>query len=124
MMSQRAPPELNGFGKTTSTPGFTRSSHVLMCFGLPLRSTNTTTDFETMPWYLLLAHVLSTSLPDTSRFMSVEIEKLTTSAGSPAETALLCTSDAANESWNLTPEPAAVAEYVVWSFGNTAVGIE
>ena len=48
--SQRAPPELNGFGKTTSTPGLTRSSHVRMCFGFPFRSTKTTTDFETMPW--------------------------------------------------------------------------
>ena len=49
MTSQRAPPELNGFGNTTSTPGFTRSSQVRMCFGFPLRSTNTTTDFETIP---------------------------------------------------------------------------
>src|ERR1700716_4695680 len=84
MTSHRAPPELNGFGKTTSTPGSTRSSHVLMCFGLPLRSTNTTTDFETMPWYLFCDHVLSTSFDWTSRSMSVEMEKLTTSAGGPA----------------------------------------
>ena len=48
--SQRAPPELNGFGKTTWTPGLTRSSHVRMCFGLPLRRTKTTTEFETIPW--------------------------------------------------------------------------
>ena len=110
MTSQRAPPELNGFGKTTSTPGFTRSSHVLMCFGLPLRRTKTTTDFETMPLYLFFAQFLSTSFAPTSRSTSVEIEKLTTSAGRPAATALLCTSDAANEFENLTPYPAAVAE--------------
>src|SRR6266513_5239272 len=109
MTSHRAPPELNGFGNTTPTPGFTRSSHVRMCFGLPLRSTKTTTDFETMPWYLLLAHVLSTSFAPTSRSTSVEIEKLTTSAGRPAATALLCTSDAPNEVWNLTPLPGVVA---------------
>ncbi len=33
---QRAPPEVNGFGVTTWTPGLTRSSHVRMCFGLPV----------------------------------------------------------------------------------------
>ena len=109
MTSQRAPPELNGFGKTTSTPGFTRSSHVLMCFGLPLRSTKTTTDFETMPWYLLLSQFLSTSPDETSRSTSVEMEKLTTSVGRPAATALLCTSDAAKDDVNLTPFPAGVA---------------
>src|SRR2546423_14174659 len=103
MTSHRAPPELNGFGKTTPTPGFTRSSHVLMCFGLPLRKTKTTTDFETMPWYLLAAQFLSTSFAWTRRSTSVVIEKLTTSAGSPAATALLCTSDAANEFEKLTP---------------------
>src|SRR5436305_15006665 len=124
MTSHRAPPELNGFGKTTSTPGFTRSSQVLMCFGFPFRRTKTTTDFETMPWYLLSAQFLSTSFDWTSLSMSVVIEKLTTSVGRPAATALLCTSDAANESVNLTPDPAAVAEYAVCSFGNTAVGIE
>jgi hypothetical protein len=108
MTSQRAPPELNGFGKTTSTPGFTRSSQVLMCFGLPFRSTKTTTDFETMPWYLFADQLLSTSFAWTSLSMSVEIEKLTTSAGRPAATALLCTSDAANEVEKLMSFPAAV----------------
>src|SRR5437660_12260578 len=103
MTSHLAPPELNGFGKTTSTPGFTRSSQVRMCFGLPLRSTKTTTDFETMPWYAFSSQLLSTSPADTRRSTSVEIEKLTTSAGRPAVTALLCTSEAANEVVNLTP---------------------
>src|SRR2546423_7828204 len=124
MTSQRAPPELKGFGNTTSTPGFTRSSQVLMCFGLPFRSTKTTTDFETIPLYLLPAQPLSTSFDETSRSTSVEIEKLTTSAGRPAATALLCTSEAANEFWNLIPLPGAVAWYAVSSFGKTAVGIE
>src|SRR4030088_126262 len=122
MTSHRAPPELNGFGKTTSTPGFTRSSHVLMCFGLPLRSTNTTTDFETMPWYLFCDHVLSTSFDWTSRSMSVEMEKLTTSAGRPAATALLCTSEAANDVEKLTSFPPGVAWYAEMSFGKTVVG--
>src|SRR5216683_56460 len=61
---------------------------------------------------------------ETSRSTSVEIEKLTTSAGSPAATALLCTSEAANEVVNLTPLPAAVAWYAEMSFGKTDVGIE
>src|SRR5437660_10395916 len=108
MTSHRAPPELNGFGKTTSTPGFTRSSQVLMCFGLPLRSTKTTTDFETMPLYLLLDQFLSTSFASTSLSTSVEMEKLTTSAGRPAATALLCTSGAAKDGENLNAVPPGV----------------
>src|SRR4051794_1957662 len=110
MMSQRAPPELNGFGKTTPTPGFTRSSHVRMCFGFPLRSTKTTTDFETMPLYWPLSQVLATRPAETRRSTSVEMEKLTTSVGRPAATALLCDSDAANDEVNLTPLPPGVAE--------------
>src|SRR5258708_39277604 len=56
--------------------------------------------------------------------MSVEIEKLTTSAGSPAATALLCTSDAANEVVKPTFLPLGVAWYAEMSFGKTLVGIE
>ena len=41
--------------------------------------------------------------------MSVVIEKLTTSAGRPAATALLCTSEAAKEDVNFTPCPCDVA---------------
>src|SRR4029077_12866462 len=94
MTSQRAPPELNGFGNTTPTPGFTRSSQVRMCFGFPLRRTKTTTDFETIPLYGLRSQLLSTRPAETRRSTSVEMEKLTTSAGSPAATALVCTSHA------------------------------
>ena len=124
MTSHFAPPELNGFGKTTWTPGLIRSSHVLMCFGLPFRSTKTTTDFETIPSYLFFDQLLSTSFASTRRCMSPAKEKLATSAGRPAATARLCTSEAANESLKLTPLPAAVAGYAAWSFGKTAVGIE
>jgi len=49
MRFQRALPELNGFGVTTLTPGLVRSAQVVMCFGLPLRTTKTTTEFVTMP---------------------------------------------------------------------------
>src|SRR3954467_154167 len=97
MTSQRAPPELNGFGKTTWTPGLIRSSQVRMCFGFPFRRTKTTTDFETMPWYLFVFQYLSTSLASTRRVMSFSTDTLTTSAGRPAATAFDCTSDAANE---------------------------
>ena len=39
-----AEPELNGLGVTTSRPGWSRSSQVLMFFGLPLRVTIVTTE--------------------------------------------------------------------------------
>ena len=44
-----AAPEVNGFGVTTLTPGLTRSSQVLMSFGLPLRTMNETSEFVTKP---------------------------------------------------------------------------
>ena len=43
-MFQRALPEVDGFGVITSTPGLIRSSQPVMCLGLPLRTTNTTTE--------------------------------------------------------------------------------
>ena len=51
MMFQRAPPEVNGFGVITWTPGLIRSSQVLMFFGLPLRVAMTTTESVIMPLY-------------------------------------------------------------------------
>ena len=42
MMFQRAPPDVNGFGVTTWTPDSSRSLHVRMCLGFPLRTTKTT----------------------------------------------------------------------------------
>ena len=44
-----AEPELSGLGVMTSTPGRNRSSQSLMFFGLPLRTTNVTTDPNGMP---------------------------------------------------------------------------
>ena len=49
MTFQRAPPEVNGFGVSTWTPGLVRSLQPLMCLGLPLRTTKTTTESVTMP---------------------------------------------------------------------------
>ena len=44
-----AAPEVNGLGVSTLMPGLSRSSHVWMPFGLPLRTMSETTDFDTMP---------------------------------------------------------------------------
>src|SRR6478736_4576541 len=44
-----AEPEDAGLGVMILTPGLTRSSQVWMCFGLPLRTTITTTDWVRMP---------------------------------------------------------------------------
>ena len=49
MMFQRAPPDENGLGVITSTPGLIRSSQPLIFFGLPSRSANTTTVSAAMP---------------------------------------------------------------------------
>ena len=43
-ITQRALPDVLGFGVITETPGFTRSSQSLMPFGLPLRTRNTMVD--------------------------------------------------------------------------------
>ncbi len=48
-MFQRALPEVEGFGVITSTPGLIRSSQPVMCLGLPLRTTSTTTESVTIP---------------------------------------------------------------------------
>ena len=49
MMFHLAPPEVNGLGVMTSTPGLSRSSQVLMPLGLPLRTAKTTTELVTKP---------------------------------------------------------------------------
>src|SRR3954452_9002233 len=123
-MSQRAPPEVIGFGTTTWTPDFTRSSKVLMCFGLPLRTMNATTERATMPLYLLLFHVGATSPSRTRRFMSGSMEKLTTSAPRPWSTALLCCSEAAYDWLNVTSLPAEVAWKPEISLAYAAPGAE
>src|SRR5919198_1210363 len=83
----RALPELNGFGVTISTPGFTRSSQVWIPFGLPLRTTKVTTESSTNPWYWFWSQVFGTMPSSTRRSMSVRSEKWTTPAGWPDSTA-------------------------------------
>ena len=75
-----APPEVNGFGVITSTPSLIRSSQVLMFFGLPLRTANTTTELVTMPLYSALVQFPSTRPASTSLVTSGASENATTSA--------------------------------------------
>src|SRR5580765_5854148 len=81
-----AEPELNGFGVTTSIPGFSRSSQSWMPFGLPLRTTMVTTEPKGMPLYWLAFQSLATRPASTRRVMSGSTEKLTKSALAPAAT--------------------------------------
>src|SRR5215207_1631603 len=80
MMFHLAPPEVNGLGSMTSTPGLTRSSQVRMFLGLPLRTTNTTTDLVIMPLCWSAFQSLATRPASTSLVMSGSREKVTTSA--------------------------------------------
>src|SRR6478735_2917382 len=106
MRFQRAEPELNGLGVTTPTSLLIRSSNDLTPFGLPLRTTRTTTESVAMPLYLLFSQPLETSSPSsTSLSMSPACEKWTIEAGWPATTARLWSPEAPNELLKLTPLP-------------------
>src|SRR5205807_8532710 len=93
-MFQRALPEVDGFGVTTSIPGLTRSSHPAMCLGLPLRTTNTTTESLEIPFSGLAFQLPETIPALTSRVRSGSTENATMSAGCPVATARLCDPDA------------------------------
>ena len=80
-MFQRALPEVEGFGVITSTPGLTRSSQPVMCLGLPLRTTSTTTESLTIPLSGFASQLLETIPALTRRVMSGVVENATTSAG-------------------------------------------
>src|SRR5437763_4994215 len=107
-MFHRALPEVDGFGVITSTPGLTRSSHPAMCFGLPLRTTKTTTESLEIPFCGLASQLLETIPALTRRDMSGSVEKATTSAGCPLATARLCEPEAPNDWLNATPLPVLV----------------
>src|SRR5436305_11414010 len=107
-MFQRALPEVDGFGVTTWTPGLIRSSQVVMFLGLPLRTTNTTTELLEMPFCGLAFQFEETRLSLTSRVMSGSVENATTSAGCPESTARLCEPEAPKDALNETPSPAEV----------------
>ena len=74
MTFQRAPPEMNGFGVITSTPGLTRSFQPLMCFGLPGRTERTTTESVTMPVVAVLVPVRRDD-PGLDQALHVGIER-------------------------------------------------
>src|SRR5204862_4762957 len=108
MMFQRAPPEVNGLGVSTWTPGLSRSSQVLMCFGLPLRTTNVVTESVTMPLCGSLVQSDETRFAFTRRVMSGASENATTSAGRPDSTARLWSPEAPEEELHGVPSPAPV----------------
>ena len=70
-------------------PGLSRSSHVWMFFGLPLRTMSETTDLDTSPLCALAAQSSDTSPALTRRVMSGSSEKATMSAARPDSTARL-----------------------------------
>ncbi len=74
MTFQRAPPEVNGLASITPTPGWIRSSHVLMFLGLPLRTTKTTTLSVTIPLVGVLLQLAST-IPSSTRRVDVGRER-------------------------------------------------
>src|SRR5579875_2606442 len=113
-MFHRALPEVDGFGVITSTPGLIRSSQPVMCLGLPMRTTRTTTESLEKPLNGLASQLLDTSLSLTSLVMSGVVENATTSAGWPLATARLWEPEAPKDSVNETPSPAEV-------FANAAV---
>src|SRR5215217_2518714 len=94
MSFQRAPPEVNGFGVMTSTPGFVRSSQVLIFLGLPGRTASTTTDLVTKPLKRSPFQPGATSPAVTSLVTSGSSDRATTSAGRPDSTARSCSPDA------------------------------
>src|SRR4029079_16698351 len=116
MMFHFAAPLVNGFGVRTLTPGLSRSSHVWMFFGLPLRTMRLTTDFETRPFVGVFAQSFATRPALTRRSMSGASENVTTSAGRPASPALCCSPEWPKDSLNVTPLPACV----FWNCGMTS----
>src|SRR3954463_16733293 len=105
---QRAPPDVNGLGVTICTPGLSRSVQVLSFFGLPSRTTKTTTERVTIPCHLSWLQFAGTSFFCTRDVTSGASEKATTSASSPDATARLCSPEAPYDCEKLTPWPAPV----------------
>ena len=86
-------PEGNGSGVTTWTPGFVRSFQVWMCFGLPGRTTNATTELAAMPPCGVVVQLFATRPASASVSMSSPVERNAMSAGWPATIALACEPD-------------------------------
>ena len=107
-MFQRAEPEEPGLGVMMPMPGLIRSSQDLMFFGLPLRTTKTTTDWLTMPLCSPAFQSGLTSLASTRRVMSPSSEKCTTSAFRPLSTARLWSPEAPYDVLKETFLPSSV----------------
>src|ERR1700733_10973580 len=114
-MFQRALPDVDGLGVITSTPDLIRSSQPVMCLGLPLRTTSTTTELLEEPCWGLASQLFDTIPSLTRRVMSGVVENATTSAGWPVATARLCDPDAPNDSPNETPLPPLVCAHAAVS---------
>src|SRR4051794_41209696 len=113
-----AAPDVNGLGVTTLTPGLSRSSQPLMCFGLPLRTMNETSDVVTKPLYgVAVGQSLDTRPALTSRSTSGARENVTTSAFRPASTARLWSPEGPKEVLKPTSLPADVLRKsgMIWS---------
>ena len=94
-MFQRAPPDVNGFGVTTSTSDRRRSFQLLIFFGLPSRTTKTTTELWTIPLYDCFFHFASTRFAATSSSMSGARDSAAMSNSRPALIARTCSPEAA-----------------------------
>src|ERR1017187_1406605 len=125
MMFHRALPELNGLGVTTFTPDLIRSDQFEMWSGLPFRTTNTTTEFVTIPWSgPTVSQLEDTSPAFTSLAMSGSREKLTTSADWPSTTSFASVPEAPNDVDTVIPLPAAVFWNAVMSLVYALFGVE
>src|SRR5436305_3667861 len=123
-MFHRALPDVDGLGVITSTPGLIRSSQPVMCLGLPLRTTITTTESLEIPFSGLASQLLETIPALTRREMSGSVGNATTSAGWPVGTARLCEPDAPNDWLLVTPLPALVCANAVVSASYAFFGVE
>src|SRR4051812_37903551 len=108
MMFQRAPPDANGFASMTWTPGLISSSQVLMFFGLPLRTANTTTEFVTKPLAEFLSQSGATFLASTSLLTSGASDRAAMSVGRPEMIARAWSPDGPYDCVNEMPLPAGV----------------
>ena len=106
-MFQRAPPEVNGFGVTTSTPPAAGRPRSGCPSGCPCGRTNTTTEFWTIRRCTGLLPVLGDDARRRpARCMSGSSGRWTKSAGWPASTARDWSPEAPNEFENSTPSPS------------------
>src|SRR5215207_2201849 len=124
MTFHRAPPDANGLGVITSMPGLVRSAHDLMFFGLPLRTTMTTTESVIIPLAAPAFQSVATRLAFTRRVMSGSRENATMSAVCPAATARLWSPDPPKDSVKVVSLPWAVCWNALVIFSYAAWGVE